>query len=360
MRPAARSAARITLAGLALLSTGCQLVGPRTVDIGRVHYNAVIQRTGNEQMLLNLVRLRYSDTPFFLQVASISTAFEFKTGANVGIGVSPGTYLFGGDVELAEQPTVTYTPLEGEQFVKSVLTPIDLATVLLLYHSGWAIDRLLRITVQEMNDVPNAPSASGPTPKTAPEYETFLGVAEALRELQSRGDISLAGRAGPSGTELQLTLEPDAVGSPAHRAFASGLRLDPALAQYRLVTDAGLREPDQISVVTRSLMASFFYVSQGVEVPEEDETAGRVNTTRTAAGERFDWNFIQDDLFRVHQAEHLPDQASVSTHYRERWFYIADADLESESTFALLMQLFSLQSGNVPSSAPLLTLPVSR
>ena len=39
---------------------------------------------------------------------------------------------------------------------------------------------------------------------------------------------------------------------------------------------------------------------------------------------------------------------------------LVDPDLESEATFALLMQLFSLQSGNVSSEGPVLTLPVSR
>ena len=107
-------------------------------------------------------------------------------------------------------------------------------------------------------------------------------------------------------------------------------------------------------------MAGFFYVSQGVEVPPEDEAAGRVTVTRTAAGEPFDWAFVKKSLFHVRQAETLPEDASIHTHYRDRWFYIADADLESESTFALLNQLFSLQSGNVTGGGPVLTLPVGR
>jgi hypothetical protein len=358
--PRLGGAGRVLAALLVLGSSGCRLIGPTTIDVSRVRYNSVIQSTGNEQMLLNLVRLRYSDTPFFLEVASVSTAFEFTAGGSLGVSIDPTSYLLGSGVELAEQPTITYTPLQGEQFVKSLLTPLDLPTLLLLYHSGWAIDRVLRVAVQELNDVPNAPSASGPTPKRAPEYQAFLRAVQILRQLQLRGDISLSGRTTDEGPMLRLQLEPEAVGTPEHRELATILTLDPSRESYELVGHDGLRRPDRIALVTRSLMASFFYVSQGVEVPAEDERAGRVTVTRTEDGERFDWKFVTDDLFRVHQAERLPDDASVHTHYRERWFYIADADLESESTFALLMQLFSLQSGNVQSGGPILTLPVGR
>ena len=150
------------------------------------------------------------------------------------------------------------------------------------------------------------------------------------------------------------------MGGARHQELASLLGIDPGRATYELVLDGGTRRNDQIAVVTRSLMAGFFYVSQGVEVPAEDEEAGRVAVTRTPDGERFDWKFISDELFRVRQSEDLPENASFKTRYRERWFYIEDADLESESTFALLMQLFSLQSGDTAASGPILTLPVSR
>lgn len=355
-----RMASRAAAAGLLLASTGCQLIGPRTIDVSRVRYNDVIQQTENEQMLLNLVRLRYSDTPFFLEVASVSTAFELRTGGSFGVTFSPGTYALGGGVELAEQPTVTYTPLQGERFVKSLLTPLELPTLLLLYHSGWAIDRVLRITVQELNGVPNAPSASGPTPSIAPEWEAFSRVTELLRALQEHGEMSLAGQMTPDGPVLNLRITARAVGGPRHQELARLLSIDPGRASYGIVLDGGQRRNDQIAVVTRSLMAGFFYVSQGVEVPAEDEEAGRVTVTRTPDGERFDWKFISEELFRVRQSDDLPTDASFNTRYRERWFYIEDADLESESTFALLMQLFSLQSGDSAASGPILTLPVSR
>jgi len=360
-RSRARSLAFALPAVALLLGTpGCRLMGPRTIDVGLVHYNEVIQRTSNEQLLLNLVRMRYSDTPLFLEVASISTSFEFTSEGSLGIALNPSAYALGGTVSLAEQPTVTYTPLQGEQFVTSLLTPLDLGELVLLYNSGWAVDRVFRVCVVELNDVRNAPSASGPTPLQVPEYEEFLRVVQGLRALQQDGAISLSKIDRGDGVEIVLRLEPHAVGSPEHRQFAERLRLDPALDSYRLVPDTGARRPDQIVVATRSLMAGFFYVSQGVEVPSEDEEAGRVRVTRHDDGRRFDWKPLTGELFQVHHSRAEPSDASVRTHYRDRWFYVDDADLQSEATFALLTQLFSLQSGGVARNAPILTLPVGR
>jgi hypothetical protein len=39
-----------------------------------------------------------------------------------------------------------------------------------------------------------------------------------------------------------------------------------------------------------------------------------------------------------------PDLALVAIPYRGQWFYLADNDLESKSTFMLLTQLFHLQA----------------
>ena len=55
---------------------------------------------------------------------------------------------------------------------------------------------------------------------------------------------------------------------------------------------------------------------------------------------------------------HRPSEAAMAIYYRDSWFYINDSDLQSKSTFSLLAQIFSLQSGNAKDKAPLLTLPL--
>ena len=53
-----------------------------------------------------------------------------------------------------------------------------------------------------------------------------------------------------------------------------------------------------------------------------------------------------------------PANAFVAVPYRGAWFYIADNDLESKSTFMLLTQLFNLQAGQIKTVAPALTIGV--
>ena len=153
---------------------GCVL-GPSALEASRVRYNQAVQATTNEQLLLNLVRLQYREAPLFLEVGSISTQFQFRASAEISGGinegpnpVNPDELDLGAGVGYEERPTVTFTPLGGEDFVKRLLTPLRMDSILLLGRSGWSVDRVLRLTVQTMNGLDNAASASGPTPSLAP------------------------------------------------------------------------------------------------------------------------------------------------------------------------------------------------
>src|SRR5436190_8633943 len=62
------------LLGLAL-APGCGL-GPRSLHQTRLPYNEAVKVTAEEQLLLNVVRLRYSDNPSSLAVSTIAAQFE--------------------------------------------------------------------------------------------------------------------------------------------------------------------------------------------------------------------------------------------------------------------------------------------
>jgi hypothetical protein len=53
-----------------------------------------------------------------------------------------------------------------------------------------------------------------------------------------------------------------------------------------------------------------------------------------------------------------PKDAAVKIPYRGHWFWIADNDLSSKTTFNLLTYLFSLKAGSQDLRQPLLTLGV--
>ena len=195
---------------------GCNTVGPASVRTGRAQYNITIQQTNSEQLLLNIVRLRYRDPPYFLEVSSISTTFDFTASAS-GSASLPSSeskiYDLGAELSFSEQPTVSYTPLQGEDFVTALMSPVDLNTIILLYNSGWSVERIFRVCMQSINSVQNAPTASGPTPDYAPKYERFHEVVRLLRQLQIQGvmDIGYTPSGDPNNPVVKIRIDDQAL-----------------------------------------------------------------------------------------------------------------------------------------------------
>ena len=69
---------RRILALFALVLTGqagCQHYGPRSIVADRFPYNEAIATSWKEQTLLNIVKMRYMDTPFFVDVPQITSGY---------------------------------------------------------------------------------------------------------------------------------------------------------------------------------------------------------------------------------------------------------------------------------------------
>jgi len=354
--------------------SGCHGLGPNAVRGGRVLYNQAIAETSNEQLLLNIVRLQYRDVPMFLEVTSVSTSLTLGAGFGPEVSVFEGPGNDGidgviGSLSYEEQPTITYLPLQGERFVRQLLTPISPDQIELLYYSGWSIDRILRVCVQRLGSFRNAPSASGPTPVRAPTFEGFRELSSLLRDLQVEGALSVGQAAVPTegapDDRLALVIEIDrSATSPAQdAALVRLLELSadtPRVLRVVLTQGVTDHEHGTVTMVTRSLMGAMFYLAQGVDVPERDRELGRVTRTLNDDGTPFDWGELLEGLFEVRESEDRPENAYASVYYRDRWFWIDDSDRRSKSTFSLLNQLLALQAGEFDSRGPVLTLPVAQ
>ncbi|MEM1184076.1 MAG: hypothetical protein AAGI53_03635 [Planctomycetota bacterium] len=358
--------------GLGAAMAGCTQFGPGVVRGGRVLYNQAIAETSNEQLLLNIVRLQYRDVPVFLEVTSVSTSVTFGAGLEPEVSIFEGPGNDGidgtiGSLSYEEQPTITYLPLQGERFVRQLLTPISADQIELLYYSGWSVDRILRVCVQRMGRFQNAPSASGPTPVNAPTFREFRELTALLREFQIAGALSVGQLALGSGAgadaraALVIEIDRSALSPEQDEALLSMVDLDvevPDVVQIVLTEGVIDHDAATVTMVTRSLMAAMFYLAQGVDVPDRDREIGRVTVTREADGTPFDWGNLLDGLFEVHESKDRPQNAYASVWYRDRWFYIDDSDRRTKSTFSLLNQLLALQAGEFESKGPILTLPV--
>ncbi|HME68880.1 MAG TPA: hypothetical protein VKM54_03330 [Myxococcota bacterium] len=118
-------------------------------------------------MLLNLVRLRYDDTPFFLELGAVVSQYGVTASINGtgNIDASSGTGSASASTGLgySENPTVTLTPLAGEDFAERMLSPISLDAVLLFVQTGWNTQRAFVISSSERIERENDPDcSSGP------------------------------------------------------------------------------------------------------------------------------------------------------------------------------------------------------
>jgi hypothetical protein len=356
-----RGSAWLVLCLFVTIATGCSgRLGPASVRMTRTGYDIAAQETTAQELLLNLVRLRYRDTPYFLQIASLSTNMRATAGLGVeGTFLSPGADAgkLLGTLAIEESPTVTYTPIVGERFVNELLEPVEPEVLLLLSHAGWSIDRFFRLLVQEVNGIPNAPTASGPAPDREPVYVDFLRLSELLRTLQSRREVAmirgtlgspaagvgdaLEGGEGASslesesGARVYLHFSPEGVASAEYRELTAQLGLEPGCSLFEVVAGLGVASPRRINVVLRSVLSTMFYASHGIVVPESDRAAGRVTTTRDGVGEPFDWDRLTGSLLRVRSGRPA-ERPYVAVNYRGSTFYIDDADRDSKSTFSMI------------------------
>ena len=344
----------------------CSHLGPDFMEGNRNEYNKVLANTNDEEVLLNLVRRRYADSIAVLEVNSVSTSLEWKKSIGLAAkffdgDLSDNNLGLSGDGSYSEKPTITYLPLNGSDYVKNVLSPISLDTILLLTRSGWAADRVIRLTVNKINGVNNASEASGPTPSMAPKYQEFRLVSDQIKVLQKMDSFTLGYQLEGDSGRLGFLVKPSQRNTPEVKAFLDAINVKTPNNIIPITSDySGDGGGNTIEINVRSLAGIQFFLSHGVMVPKEDIDKGRVQITKTSTGEVFDWNNVLSDLFVVHSSKDKPESSGVSVQYRGHWFYIKDNDMQSKYTLMLLNQISALQSGTVEKAGPVLTLPVSQ
>ena len=355
-----------TLAGVALLAllVGCQVPSRVALDGegGRTAYNVAIQATNSKQMLLNLVRLRYSDSPLFLDVSSITTQTTYRSDVTPLFSIpgfsSQNPFKIGGDLLWEDQPTITYTPLEGPSFAARLLRPIDLHTIQLLCYSGWDIDRVFRMMIQNFEELANYPENSIHGIEYTPIYQLFTEASHLLRHFQIKGELQLGVKVKESkedSDELSLQISFPADGDESSRLAKLIHSNEMMHGKFVKEIQLGFNKEGKIGVMPRSILSCMYHLSQGVEVPSEHVECGMV---KVQAGSEKEVAEPKSELINVLCSRISPKRAFVSVKYREYWFYIDDCDLFSKRTFALLLQLYNLNAIVPKNRGPILSLPL--
>lgn len=390
-------------------------IGPKVLENTRLRYNEAIKTTSEEQLLLNIVRLRYTDSPSSLAVSNIAAQNEFSQSLQAmpfftssgDVARSFATILPQAGISNADRPTLSYTPLDDQEFTRKLFTPLPLEGIAYLSRTTWPISTVFRLWLENLNWVSNAETASGPTPKQAPVYAEFVQGMQILQRLQDRRLVSffveereeklaegipangVTGHDVLDAAKENIEYRKDATGTwtavkkksqPLLRVAVSGLNdpdmlefcrifhLKPGETSYTLVSDkldpffkdVPAEGTTMLDLESRSLLQVLFFVAHGVEVPPEHVTCGLVPMTLEPDGRVFDWHQVLEGLFRVccSSSKKRPPHAYVAVHFAGYWYYIDERDRDTKATFALLLELSRLELTGKTGATPVLTLPL--
>ena len=341
----------LALRGLALLAlAGCTSVPPARVTADRMDYGQVVAESWKRQTLLNVVRLRHADAPVFLDVASIINSYTLGATANAQAGLSnrgaPDLLAFGGTGTWSNTPTVTYQPLLGDRFTKSMLQPIPPASIFQLLQGGWPASLVFRTVVGSVNGLRNASAGAAADPG-------FVELVEALTRMQQGGDIGISVEPGKAGGAVVAVIRRADPGTPLEasgRRVRELLGLDSGISTFEISYGLLPRNRNEVAVLSRSMMDILLQLGFGIELPATSN--GRV---LPAHGEGGDAAAVP--MVHIHSGAQEPMEAYAAVQYKGNWYWIADTDISSKRIFTFLMILFSLaETGQTP-AAPVVTVP---
>lgn len=372
---------RWILVACALAGQGCQSIGVGSVPRDRADYGAAIADSWKEQTLLNIIKLRYFDTPTFLDISSVISSYQVQGEISFAREIFPRApqdsnraYGLGGSY--TDRPTISYAPLSGEKFVNSLLRPIPPQAIFAMILSGHQADFILRATVRAINDVYNHSAAPS---RARQEDPAFSQVVAALRRIQQAGALGMRveqARGGGQGVRIEIQQSgarsdrqergdvtwiffreaaSDAVAADI-RFMRDALGIAPDVREMRLTFGSLRSGGGEIALFTRSIMEILVELSAGVEVPAQHIAEGRA---RNMAAPAPDSDPRAYPVARIHVSSLRPEDAFSAVHYRNHWFWIDDRDLASKRVFTFLRMFSSIAETGVTPQLPVLTIPAN-
>ena len=404
-------AIRLFLVAALTAVTGCamqaEIIQSRHWDL-----NETIRETTNEQLLLNIVRLRFDETPYFLQLSSITT--NFSAGASLG---ATGTFPQGSDnnnvyglnsgLSYSESPSVTWAIPDSREFLGRFYAPIGAHQLTIFAQSDFDLVEVFRIGAQKMNLLRNREFRIREGEFRPKNYADFLEALDLMEVMRKEGVIDFAyslmtnyggvtvpisqidTRGVAEGLPYALLYlsrapgmaTPYQISKPLFLRFTKESDRDPRAQRLRQllklrsdlysfpITDTvdispeGIRAVDgklaqvfdpeaklaHIGLTNRSVFDILRFAAASVEVPERVVASGQVRRRNIELFEYLD----------VRSSKTKPPNAWLKVPYRGSWYFIPATDLNSRTSFTLLSALFSSVVGEVPGAKPVLTLPVN-
>ena len=341
---------------------GCSMAGPSTISHGRADYNAAINRTNDEQLLLALVRGRYGETSSLLAVTGVAANVRFSANYSAEYGISKedgfewSLVPFKGGVAYEENPTISYAPVQGERYLRQIMSPVPLDILILALRSSIRPTEVFTLLVKSVNGIKNPDFLKPGAGKSDQQFQRLVAIFEQLAEANilywvrdQREDIGISA--------VIRDYDPEYTGKVLALLGLLGLSPpgdrgeDIVLPVFFALKGKGL---DGIAIATRSTMDLIEIMRAAVDVPEDHIQSGIAQTYPPLG--------LAGKGVHIRVAVEKPANVSVRVPYDGYWFYIDRADQRAKMAFRTLRTLWeiSIASASADQPAPVLTLPVSR
>lgn len=167
------------------------------LDRAVLAYDRTTTENVSKQLLLNIARARHNQPMHFTAVSNIAATYRFSVNAGVG-GALTGDHgsllvpLLGAGAE--ENPTVSISPMQGEEFTQRLLTPFQEQKLTLLLRQGYDVDSLLRLMGAEVRLQGEGPGniiTYHNRPSDKEGYPVFRRIVAHLSSIQDRQALSV-------------------------------------------------------------------------------------------------------------------------------------------------------------------------
>jgi hypothetical protein len=345
-----------SLLSLVILA-GCTSVGPRTIQGDRFNYGASIQKSVEEQLLLNMVGLRYGRAPSFIEVSSIINSYSLEGSVNAGGGLNSSisgsnTANIGAASRWSDRPTITYVPTRGRTFTQNLLTPIPPASLYGLFQSGWPADLVFGLGANAINGIENVDVGNVPRRRVDPLYYEICEAMDTINRSRALGVRQVSREDGTSYLIIfpsREELDDDVIASIEFLQRA--LQLRDGIEEIDLVYGAHSRTDSEIALLSSSILDMMIKMATYFDIPPEHIADGRATPT-------VDYRTLPSraPYINVRYSSDEPEDAVVKVQRRDHWFYIDDRDFASKRVFAVLLIFLSLAETGQTGGGPALTI----
>jgi hypothetical protein len=250
------------------------MVGPASISNGRLVYSEVINYTGDQQILNMIVRERYNETFGMLSVASVTA--NVKVRANAGAQFRAGASArdvegnlvpLSAGVAYEENPTISYIPLQGGTFLRSMAMPITVEQAYLVSQAAKNEKVVARELYRSINGLQN-PIGRAPSP-------TFERLTDLSITLDKAG-VTFLGRVAESEApyaQYYVSLHDYAPGHVEEvREFLDILGIKGKTVDGReiiipLRMSSGKSTTDELNIETRSVLDWIRHAASMIEIP---------------------------------------------------------------------------------------------